>query len=86
MRNNEPVLFSTWGFDYMPPINLEEEKISLAIEEYIVSTADIESPHYNNEKYFTSLKKFLIVEKDDLKYSKFMLGYLQKAFIGKIMK
>lgn len=83
MRNNEPVLFSTWGFDYMPPINLEEEKISLAIEEYIVSTADRESPHYNNEKYFTSLKKFLIVEKDDFKVFEVYAWVLAESFYRK---
>ena len=27
MRNNEPVFFSTWGFDYFPPVNLDDEKI-----------------------------------------------------------
>ena len=27
MKNNEPVFFSTWGFDYFPPVNLDEEKI-----------------------------------------------------------
>lgn len=30
MRNNLPVFFSTWGLDYYPPINLDEEKITIA--------------------------------------------------------
>lgn len=62
MRNDLPVLFSTWGLDYYPPINLDEEKITIAIEEYIVNTNDSESSHYNDEKYFTSIEKFLIKE------------------------
>ncbi len=62
MRNDLPVLFSTWGLDYYPPINLEEEKITIAIEEHIINTNDSESPHYNNEKYFTGIEKFLIKE------------------------
>ena len=28
MDNNEPVVFSTWGYDYAPPVNLEEENIT----------------------------------------------------------
>lgn len=62
MRNDLPVLFSTWGLDYYPPINLEEEKITIAIEEHIINTNDSESPRYNNEKYFTGIEKFLIKE------------------------
>ena len=62
MRNDLPVFFSTWGLDYYPPINLDEEKITIAIEEYIVNTNDSESSHYNDEKYFTSIEKFLIKE------------------------
>ena len=37
MRNNKPVLFSTWGFSYAPPIDLSEEKIQLAIKDYLQS-------------------------------------------------
>ena len=28
MDNNEPVIFSTWGYDYAPTVNLEEENIT----------------------------------------------------------
>lgn len=24
MRNNEPVLFSTWGYDYAPPVDISK--------------------------------------------------------------
>ena len=25
MKNNKPVIFSTWGYQYVPPIDLPEE-------------------------------------------------------------
>ena len=62
MRNNEPVFFSTWGFDYVPPINLEEDKIMLAIENYLVTRNECNSKRYNNEKWFVSLRTYLIEE------------------------
>ena len=62
MRNNEPVFFSTWGFDYAPPINLEEDKIMLAIENYLVTRNECNSKRYNNEKWFVSLRTYLIEE------------------------
>ena len=67
MKNNEPIFFSTWGFDYFPPINLDEEKIINTIENYIVKTGD-EHKRHNNSKTFASMKIFLIDEKEkDLK-------------------
>ena len=62
MRNNEPVFFSTWGFDYIPPINLQEEEIMLAIENYLVTRNECNSKRYNNEKWFVSLRTYLIEE------------------------
>ena len=29
MRNNKPVLFSTWGYSYAPPIDIKEKEIEL---------------------------------------------------------
>lgn len=80
MRNNEPVFFSTWGYSYAPPINLEEEEIKMAIEDYIVKTADSESMHYNNEKYFTSFETLLIVEKDDFTLFEVYTWVLAESF------
>lgn len=69
MRNNEPVFFSTWGFDYFPPVNLDEEKIYNAIENYIVKNGD-EHKKNENSKTFASMRTFLIdeKEKDNLYY------------------
>ncbi len=34
MIHNRPVLFSRWGTDYTPSVNLEDEKINIAIRDY----------------------------------------------------
>jgi len=62
MNQNEPVFFSTWGFDYTPSIDLSEEEIYLAIENYLLAKNENQSKHYNNEKWFVSLKIYLIEE------------------------
>lgn len=36
MLKNEEVVFSTWGFDYFEPVDLDEEKIYMAIRMYLV--------------------------------------------------
>lgn len=65
MRNNKPVLFSTWGFDYNPPINLNEEKIERTIRDYLLLKAKNDSRGLNNEKTFVSIKTYLIKETKD---------------------
>ena len=42
MRNNKPVFFSTWGYSYAPPIDLEPQKIEIAIKDYLVEKGDNE--------------------------------------------
>ena len=32
MRQNKPTVFSTWGFDYCPPVDLSDETIHQAVE------------------------------------------------------
>ena len=64
MRNNEPVFFSTWGFDYFPPVNLDDEKIINSIENYIVANGD-EHKRHDNSKTFASIRTFLIDEKEE---------------------
>ena len=36
MKNNKPVIFSNWGYSYVPPIDLPEEEIESAIMNYII--------------------------------------------------
>ena len=67
MKNNKPVFFSTWGFDYFPPVNLDEEKVINSIENYIVTNGDKHKRH-DNSKTFASMRTFLIDEKDNLYY------------------
>ena len=42
MRNDKPVVFSTWGFDYAPPLYIKYEKIEYTIKEYLKKQGDIE--------------------------------------------
>ena len=64
MRNNKPVIFSTWGFDYVPPINLDEELLERTMRDYFLSRVKSESRNLNNEKSFISTKTYLIHEVD----------------------
>lgn len=80
IKNNKPVLFSTWGFDYAPPIDLSSAKIELAITEYLVNRNDLESEKYNDEKWFVSFKTFLIEEKENKKLYNVYIWALEKSF------
>jgi len=62
MNQNEEVLFSTWGFDYAPPVDLNAELLESTIKEYIVTKGDNEYGHYKGEKTFASIKIYLIEE------------------------
>ena len=64
MRNNKPVLFSTWGYSYVPPIDLKEEEIEAAITDYLIQKGDSEPKHNDNEKTFVSMRVYLIEEKE----------------------
>ena len=69
MNNNKPVLFSTWGFKYAPPIDLHEDEIEIAIKDYLVEKSDHEVK-YNGEKTFVSMRIYLLeeIKKDKLYY------------------
>ena len=82
MRNNEEILFSTWGFDY--PIKAEEDstRIENTIEKYIENKNDKE--RYSNlkiEKNFALVKSYLIT-KDSKKYYAYT-WILEETFIKK---
>ena len=64
IKNNEPVLFSTWGYNYAPAIDLHEEEIEIAIKDYLVEKSDKEPAHYESEKGFVSFKIYLLEEKE----------------------
>ena len=69
MKNNEPVIFSTWGFDYAPPVDLTDYKIELAIKDYLIEKWDNEEHHEEGVKTFVSLKTYLIEESTDGVYN-----------------
>ncbi len=62
MKNNESVFFSTWGYSYAPPIDLNSEKIEFAVEKYIADINNKDYLHYENEKYFAASNVYLIEE------------------------
>ena len=64
IRNNKQVIFSTWGYSYAPVIDLHEEKIEIAIKEYLTNKSDNEPKHHESEKGFISFKTYLLEEKD----------------------
>ena len=82
MRNNEEILFSTWGFDY--PIKAEEDstRIENTIEKYIENKNDKErESNLKTEKNFALVKSYLIT-KDSKKYYAYT-WILEETFIKK---
>lgn len=64
MRNNKPVFFSTWGIDYTPLIDLQDEEIEYAIKNYLVVQGDNEEKHEDGVKTFVAIKTYLIENVD----------------------
>ena len=69
MRNDKPVVFSTWGFDYAPPVDLKHEKIEYTIKDYLKKQGDIEEKHEEGVKTFIAFKTYLIEETEDNQYN-----------------
>ncbi len=61
MRNNKPVLFSTWGVSYTPPLNIDEISVEKAIRDFLIKEEEKNS-HYENEKTFVVMRTYLIKE------------------------
>ncbi len=64
MHRNEPVLFSTWGYSYTPPINIDDAAIDMAVKNYIVEMGDAAPMHHEGEKAFASIRTLLLEEKE----------------------
>ena len=79
MENDKPVLFSTWGYSYVPPINLPEKEIQSAIIEYVESLGDNEKEH-ENEKTFASIGVYLIEEKEEFTKFNIYAWVLEESF------
>jgi len=80
MKNNKPVLFSTWGYSYVPPIDLNEKEIKTAIMNYILDKGDNEYKHHENEKTFASMKVYLIEEKERDKFYNIYAWVLEEKY------
>lgn len=77
MRNNEPVIFSTWGFKYSPAINLNETFINKAIKKYLINNDSNEI--HNNSKKFVSMRVYLTQERvKDEKY--FVYAWVKDSY------
>lgn len=64
MNQNKKVIFSSWGYDYTPPINIEEPQIYNSIKEYLINKNDIKSNNSKNTKIFISMEVSLLEEKN----------------------
>ena len=80
MRNNKPIFFSTWGYSYAPPIDMEPTKIEIAIKDYLVKKGDSEPKKNDNEKTFVSMKIYLIEEKDNYSIYNIYAWVLQEKY------
>lgn len=72
MRNNRPVVFSTWGLKYAPTEHLDDEEMEIAVRDYLVAHGDSEVKHHDNEKTFVAFRPYLYhgTEKKE-KYAKY---------------
>ena len=64
MNQNKPVIFSTWGYQYTPAINLQEDEIYLAIKNFLIEKGDSDPKHHDGEKTFVSMRVYLLEEKE----------------------
>lgn len=82
MQSDLPVVFSTWGFDYAPPINLDEEQITLAIKEHLITQGDAEPKHHEGEKTFATFRTYLIEETEaQTKYTVYAWVLCEKYYM-----
>lgn len=59
MRNNRPVVFSTWGLKYAPAMHLDDEEMELAVRDYLVAHGESEEKHHDNAKTFVAFRTYL---------------------------
>ena len=81
MRNDKPVVFSTWGFDYAPPVDLKHEIIEYTIKDYLKKQGDIEEKHEEGVKTFIAFKTYLIEETEDNQYNVYMWVLEEQCFL-----
>ncbi len=67
IKQQKPVVFSTWGIVYTPKINIDIVNIENQIKEYLINESEM-NPHHDNEKTFVALKTYETKEKNDTIY------------------
>ncbi len=80
MKNNKPVIFSTWGYCYTPAIDIKEYKIKTAISDYLTQKGDSEPKHHDKEKAFVSMQIYLIEEKERDKHYEIYAWVLKEKY------
>lgn len=65
MRNNEPVVFSTWGFDYVSPVGFLGDRVEQAINTYLEQENADNHLRYENETWFSAMNIYLTEDKGD---------------------
>lgn len=80
MKNHQSVFFSTWGYSYEPPINLEPQKIEIAIKDYLVEKSDNAYKEKDNVKTFVSMKIYLTEEKEESSIYNIYAWILQEKY------
>lgn len=82
MRNNKPVFFSTWGYSYIPPIDIKEDEIKNAVLEYVIEKGDEDPAHHENEKTFASMRVYLLEEIErDMHYNIYAWVVSEKYYL-----
>ena len=64
MSQNEPVVFSKWGFNYIANPSIDDERINRAIREYFIKQDESEY-HRKGNKAFVALRNYYTEEKND---------------------
>lgn len=80
MNNNDPVIFSTWGFKYAPPVDFHEEEIISGVENYLLEKSESEPKQYKNEKSFVGIRTYLIKEKNNHKFYNVYAWVLEEKY------
>lgn len=56
IKNNKSVVFGTWGYDYVSPVDVDETKIEEKIENYIIESSKDNLKENENQKSFCKIK------------------------------
>lgn len=60
MKNNKPVIFSTWGYDYAPPVELKDE-----IQEFESNITQDDDSHYFVGTVLEETTTYMVVEPNE---------------------